>query len=154
MFTDDYADNRGVMFGIERFRKFFLPHWRRIFDRVHKAGVYCVLHVCGNALPAVGNLVDAGLDCLESLQPECMDVYQLKNEYGRDLRLWGGVGIQKLLTFGTPEQVYSETKRLKERLGKGGGYVLAPTKPFNEAVPLENVMAYLRAAAFETGTSA
>jgi len=147
MLTDDYADQRGVIFGIDRFRKFFKPHWKRIFARIKKAGVYSILHVCGNALPAVGDLIECGLDCLESLQPEAMDVFRLKKEYGKDIRLWGGLGAQSTLPFGTADDVRREVRRLRSELGSGGGYVLAPAKPFSGySVPVENIAMYLEEA--------
>ncbi|MHB1461749.1 MAG: uroporphyrinogen decarboxylase family protein [Armatimonadota bacterium] len=146
MLTDDYADQRGMIFGLNRFRELFLPRWKRIFDRVHKAGVYTVLHVCGNAAPALPDLIDCGLDCLESLQPEAMDVYQLKREYGRDVRFIGGLGAQSTLPFGTPEDVTAEVRRLKSELGRGGGYILAGAKGILEDVPVNNVIAYLEEA--------
>ena len=62
--TDDYADQRGVIFGLERFRKIFKPHWKRILGKLKNAGVYSVLHVCGNAEPALPDLIECGLDCL------------------------------------------------------------------------------------------
>ena len=144
--TEDYADQRGMVFGLERYRKFFIPQWKRIFEHIHKAGVHVILHVCGNAEPALADLIDIGLDCLESLQPEAMDVYHVKREYGRDLRLWGGVGVQKLLPFGTPEEVRSEIRRLKVELGKGGGFVLNTSKPLAYPIPVENAAAYFEAA--------
>jgi hypothetical protein len=90
IFTDDYADQRGMIFGLERFRKLFKPHWRRLFDIVHRAGFYSVLHVCENAEPALQDLIECGPDCLESLQPEAMDIYGLKKKYGTHLRFWAG----------------------------------------------------------------
>jgi hypothetical protein len=41
-------------------------------------------------------VVDMGLDCMESCQPECMDIYGLKRRYGRDIRFWGGLGAQRM----------------------------------------------------------
>jgi len=145
MLTDDYADQRTMIFGLEKWRRFFKPHYRRIFDRIRKAGVYSVLHVCGNAAPAVPDLIECGLDCLESLQPEAMDVYKLKREYGRDLRLWGGLGCQSTL-LSTPEAVRQEVRRLKRELGKGGGYILNGAKGIMEDTPVSNVIAYLEEA--------
>ena len=151
MLTDDYADQRGMIFGLERFRRFFKPHWVRLFGRIRKAGVYSILHVCGCAAPAVPELIACGLDCLESLQPEAMDVYALKRQYGRDLRLWGGLGAQSTLPFGTAQQVRDEVRRLKAELGRGGGYVLAPAKSFCAAVPIANIAAYLAEASRREG---
>ncbi len=146
MLTDDYADQRGVIFGLARFRRLFKPHWARIYGRLRQAGVYSIMHVCGCAAPAVPDLIECGLDCLESLQPEAMDIYQLKREYGRDLRFWGGLGAQSTLPFGTPEQVGAETRRLQQELGRGGGYVLAGAKGIGKEVPVANVIAYLEQA--------
>lgn len=146
MLTDDYADQRGMIFGLDRFQRFFVPQWKRIFQRIRKSGVYSILHVCGCATPGVPDLIDCGLDCLESLQPEAMDVYAFKREYGRDIRLWGGLGAQSTLPFGSAQNVRDETKRLKRELGQGGGYVLAPAKNFCDQVPIENVIAYLETA--------
>lgn len=144
--TEDYADQRGMVFGLERYRKFFIPYWKRIFDFIHKADVSVVLHVCGNAEPALADLIDIGLDCLESLQPEATDVYKVKKEYGKDLRLWGGVGVQKLLPFGTADEVRAEVRSLKEKLGIGGGFILNTAKPIAAPVPFENAAAYFEAA--------
>ncbi|MCK5672979.1 MAG: hypothetical protein KAH95_06370, partial [Spirochaetales bacterium] len=140
--TEDYADQRGMVFGLDRYRKFFVPQWKRIFDHIHKANVSIVLHVCGNAAPALPDLIDIGLDCLESLQPEATDVYKVKKEYGKDLVLWGGVGVQKLMPFGTADEVKAEVRSLKKNLGKGGGFILNTAKPIAYPVPLENAAAY------------
>jgi uroporphyrinogen decarboxylase len=141
--TDDYADQRGVMFGIEKFREIFKPHWKRIFGKIKNAGVQVILHVCGNAAPAIPDLIECGLDCLQSLQPEAMDIYALKKEYGKDLRFWGGLGSQSILPFGTPEQVSAEIRKLKLEMGRGGGYVMSGAKSLSVGdVPFENVVAY------------
>lgn len=149
--TDDYSDQRGVIFGLDRFRRFFKPHWKRIFERIQKAGVYSILHVCGCAAPAVPDLIECGLDCLESLQPEAMDVYALKREYGKDLRFWGGLGAQSVMSFGKPDELRADVRRLKGEMGKGGGYVLAGAKAFSEGDPLPNLVAYIEEAGLPRG---
>jgi uroporphyrinogen decarboxylase len=75
-----------------------------------------------------------------------MDIYQLKRDYGRDIRLWGGLGSQSTLPFGKPDDVRTAVRRLKQELGCGGGYILSPAKPITEQVPLENVVACLEEA--------
>jgi uroporphyrinogen decarboxylase len=146
LLTDDYADQRGMIFGLDIFRRFFKPRWKRIFGRIHEAGVYTVLHVCGNAEPALGDLIECGLDCVESVQPEAMDVYRLKKQYGEKIRFWGGLGIQGLMTFGKDRQVREEVSKLKRLLGSGGGYILSTAKEIDENIPLGNVVAYFEEA--------
>jgi uroporphyrinogen decarboxylase len=146
LLTDDYAEQRGMIFSLDIFRSLFKPWWEKIFKRIHDAGVYTVLHVCGNAEPALEDLIECGLDCLESLQPEAMDVYRLKREYGDRLRMWGGLGVQSTITFGKPDEVIKEVARLKSNIGKGGGYILSTAKEMDETVPVENVIAYFEEA--------
>lgn len=144
--TEDYADQRGMVFGIDRYRTFFIPRWRRVFEHIHRAGVSVILHVCGNAEPALADLLDIGLDCLESVQPEAINPYRTKEQYGASLRLWGGIGVQQLMPFGTPAEVRDEVLRAREELARGGGFILNTAKPIADPVPVENAVAYLNAA--------
>ena len=146
MLTDDHAAQRGLLMGSERWRRFFKPRWKRIFDRVHHYGLYTILHMCGDTTEVVPDLIEVGLDCMESCQPECMDIYELKSRHGRDIRFWGGLGAQKILPFGTAEDVRRETARLKTRMGRGGGYILAGAKGLGDEVPVANIAAYLEEA--------
>jgi len=141
--TDDHAAQRGILMGADRWRRFFKPRWKRIFDRVHHYGLYTIMHMCGDTSEVVPDLIEVGLDCMESCQPECMDIYELKKLYGKDIRFWGGLGAQHTLPFGTAEEVRKETARLKQEMGRGGGYILAGAKGLGQEVPVENIAAYL-----------
>jgi len=74
-----------------------------------------------------------------------MDIYEIKRRYGKDLRLWGGLGTQRLIPFGTPDEIRTEIGRLRRELGSGGGYILAPAKPLMPEVPTENAVAVVEA---------
>ena len=144
--TDDHAAQRGLLMGCDRWRRLFKPRWKRIFDRVHHYGLYTIMHMCGNTSEVVPDLIEIGLDCMESCQPECMDIYELKRRYGEDIRFWGGLGAQRMLPFCTAEEVRGETARLKREMGRGGGYILAGAKGLGAEVPVENIAAYLEEA--------
>ena len=104
------------------------------------------MHMCGDTSSIVPDLIEIGLDCMESCQPECMDIYDLKKRYGGNIRFWGGLGAQSVLPFGSDEEVRTETRKLKAEMGKGGGYVLAPAKPFCDRVSAANMAAFLEEA--------
>ena len=146
MLTDDHAAQRGMIMGAARWRKLFKPRWKRIFDRIHHHGLYTILHMCGDTSEVVPDLIEIGLDCMESCQPECMDIYQLKKQYGRDIRFWGGLGAQSALPFGTADDVRKETAHLKKEMGRGGGYILAGSKSPDEKVPVANIVAFFEEA--------
>ena len=140
-FGDDWGDQRGVILGPDRWRRFIKPRVKKLYERAHDAGKFVFTHCCGNAFDVIPDMIEVGLDVLESLQPEAMDVYEIKRRYGKDLRLWGGLGMQQTLAFGSPQDVRSEIRRLIAELGSGGGYILAPAKPLMEDVPTENAVA-------------
>ncbi|MBI5117060.1 hypothetical protein HZA56_11355 [Candidatus Poribacteria bacterium] len=140
---DDWGDQRGIIMGPERWRRFLKPRFKKLFDRAHRAGKMVMMHCCGNAFEVIPDTIEIGLDVLESLQPEAMDIYEIKRRYGKNLRLWGGLGTQQVLPFGTPERIRKEIRRLISEMGKGGGYILAPAKPLMKEVPTENAVAVI-----------
>jgi len=145
IFSDDFGDQRGVIVGPERWRRFIKPRIAALYQRAHERGKWTLQHTCGNVFDIVPDLIEAGLDCLQCLQPEAMNVYEIKRRYGDRLRLWGGVGTQQLLPRGTPQQIRAEVLRLARELGRGGGYVLTSAKPIRDDVPTGNAVAFLEA---------
>jgi uroporphyrinogen decarboxylase len=145
MFGDDWCGQLGVMFGAERFRTLMLPYYKEIYSYIHSKGKLAITHSCGSVKEIIPDLIDAGLDVLESVQPEAADMnpYQLKKEFGNDLSFWGGLGCQEAVTFYSPEKLKDEIKRLKDEMSVGGGYVLAPSKTLNSSIPTENALALI-----------
>jgi uroporphyrinogen decarboxylase len=143
IFSDDYGDQRGVNIGPVLWRAFVKPCVARLYERVHAAKKMTFQHTCGSVFDIVPDLIEIGLDVLQSLQPEAMNVYEIKRRHGRNLRLWGGLGTQRLLPFGTPDEIRAEVRRLKSELGCGGGYVLTSSKPIMDEVPLPNAVAFI-----------
>lgn len=135
IFSDDYGDQRGVIIGPKLWRTFVKPRLAKLYEKVHAAGKMTFQHTCGSVFDIIPDLIEAGLDVLQSLQPEAMPVYEIKERYGDRLRLWGGLG--------TPDEIRAEVRRLKQEMGRDGGYVLTSSKPVMKEVPIENAVAYL-----------
>ena len=72
-----------------------------------------------------------------------MDPYEMKRQFGGDLTFLGGVSVQKLLPFGTPQQIRDETRRLMDEVGRGGGFIIAPSHDMPGDIPLENMVAFI-----------
>jgi uroporphyrinogen decarboxylase len=143
-FGDDWGSQRqGLMMGPRLWRRFFKPCLARMFDRIRSAGRSVALHSDGDVTAIMDDLIEIGLDVYNPFQPEIMDVYAIKRRYGDRLTFYGGVGIQQLLPFGTPEEVRSETHRLIREIGAGGGYILAPSHSILADAPPENVAALI-----------
>lgn len=145
MMGDDWGNQRGVMIGPERWRKFFKPRYARIFKAIHDQGKLAIMHCCGSAADIMGDIVEIGLDVLESVQPEAagMNPYALKRAWGDKITFWGGLGSQSTIPFATPAEVRQVIRRLRREMGKGGGYILAPAKPLRSETPTENAVAII-----------
>lgn len=75
-----------------------------------------------------------------------MDAASLARKYNGDIVFVGGVDTQELLPFGTPDQVRSEVRRLRELFGSN--YVVSPShESILPGVPAENILAMAEAAA-------
>ena len=70
IFGDDWGDQRGVMLGPDRWRQLLKPRWARIYRAVHDQGKITISHCCGSVEDIMDDIVEMGLDVLESVQPE------------------------------------------------------------------------------------
>ena len=88
-------------------------------------------------------LIELGLDVFNPFQPEVMDIYEIKKQFGSQLSFYGGVSIQKMLVFGTPQQISDEVKRMMDELGREGGFIIAPSHDMPGDIPLPNLLAFI-----------
>ncbi len=145
MFGDDWGDQRGVIVGPDRWRKFFKPRWEKIYAATRAQGKKVITHCCGSIADIMGDVIEIGLDVLESCQPEAngMNPYELKKQWGDKITLWGCLGSQSTLQFGSPDDIRNEVRKLRREMGKGGGFILAPAKSLQPGTPIENAVAAL-----------
>ncbi len=141
----DDCDQRGPIMGLERWQEFIGPRLKIVIDHVHAKGLPVTAHMCGNVRPLIDDLLEMKLDCLESLQPEAMDIYELKQKTAGKMVLVGGMGTQQMLPMSTPDEITAEVKRMCSEMGAGGGYILGPAKPLMADVPTENAVAFIEA---------
>lgn len=102
-------------------------------------------HTCGYVEPLIENLIEAGVDILNPVQPECMAFDAIHARYGSRLSFNRTLGTQTTMPFGTPAEVRSAVFRNLERAGAGGGLFCCPTHVLEPEVPWENVEAYVAA---------
>jgi len=147
MFGDDWGDQRGVILGPERWRKFLKPCWAKLYEAVHAQDKLVVSHCCGSIADIMPDIIEIGLDVLESVQPEAtgMNPYELKRKWGDKITFWGGLGSQSTIQFGSSQDIHNEVKRLCKEMGKGGGYILAPAKSLQPGTPTKNAVAVVEA---------
>jgi uroporphyrinogen decarboxylase len=155
MFSDDWGYQQGVLLGPDRWRKMLKPRLARLYDRVHEDGKFVLSHCCGSIADIMPDVIEIGLDVLESVQPEArgMNPYELKRRYGDAITFWGGLGSQSTIPFGTPDEIKDEVSRLCHEMGWGGGYILAPAKSLQPETPTENAAAVVEAFLQQAGVA-
>lgn len=145
MFGDDWGQQSGLIFGKRLWRRFIKPRAAQLYSLAKKSGKAVFIHCCGKVQELFPELIEMGLDVFNPFQPEVMDPYEIKKQYGSQLSFYGGVSIQQLLPYGTPQQVDYEVKRLIDEVGIQGGYIIAPSHDMPGDIPLENLLAFIQA---------
>jgi uroporphyrinogen decarboxylase len=141
---DDFCSQTGPLISPETFRtliKPYLGHYCELIKRKTDAKLH--LHSCGAVAELVPDLIEIGIDIINPVQLSAkgMDPVLLKKRFGQSICFWGGIDTQKILPFGTVEEVKTEVRRVSRILGKGGGYILNPVHNLQPDVPPENIVA-------------
>ena len=143
--SEDYGSQTSLLISPRHWREFIKPRLARMCGRIRGGGKPVYIHSCGHVLPIIPDLVELGVNCLQPIQPEAMDIFEIKRRYGRDLCLMGGISTQHTLCNGSVEDVRREVRDCLTHMAAGGGYVMAPAKPILPGVPLENAIALIDA---------
>ena len=136
----DIADSTTTLFSPAFLRKELMPCLERLVAAWHAHGVKAIYHSDGNLWGVLDDLVAAGIDGLNPLEPlSNMDAAAVRARYP-DLVLVGGVDASRLLPYGTPGEVRAEVTRLLDATG-GRGHILGSSTEIHPACKLENVLA-------------
>jgi hypothetical protein len=145
----DFGAQQGPLMDPEVVRKFHMPRYKKMNDWIHANTNWKTLkHSCGGIFPVLPVLIEAGFDAINPVQCSAagMDPQNLKNTYGKDIVFWGGgVDTQKILPFGTPEEVRAQVLQRLEIFSKDGGYVFNTIHNIQAGTPIENIAAMIAA---------
>ncbi len=148
--SDDYGTQQGMLMSPDHWHEFIKPHLEKIYSMAKDNNRKIFHHSCGNIHEIIPSFIALGLDILHPIQPEAMDIRKVKNEFGDQLTLCGGIQTQSVLPDGTPDEVRNEIRELKNVMGKTGGYILEPGITVQADVPLENIIAMIEEAKEKT----
>jgi uroporphyrinogen decarboxylase len=138
-FGDDWGAQRGLIMGPHFWREYIKPRMTKMIELSHRHGKTVFLHSDGDIREIIPDLVEIGLDILNPVQPDVMNIYDIKREFGKDLTFLGGVSVQHLLPHCSAEEVRAEIRRMIREIGAGGGFIISPTHTLGPDIPLENL---------------
>jgi len=144
--SDDYGTQSGLMIAPRHWQRLVKPRLKEFYLAAKRKGLVVMHHTCGDVVEIVPDLIEIGLDILHPIQPETMDIFAMKRDFGKDLTFCGGIGTQHLLPKGTPSEIRETVKKTMDVMAQGGGYVLEPGITLQDDVPIENMVAVIEAA--------
>jgi len=147
---NDFGSQQGPLLGEDMFRRFMLPHLKRLVDLGHDYDLKVMLHCCGGFYELIPAMIEIGLDGLHAVQPCCrgMDPAKLKAEFGDRIVFNGAIDSHHVLIEGTVDHVRRQTRQVLEIMAPGGGYIAgASHDTILEETPTENVLAMFDAIA-------
>ena len=142
---DDLATHRGLAVSPDLYREVIKPYQEELFSFFKsKTNAKLWYHSCGNIYPLIEDLIDIGVDILNPVQVTAGDMgntVKLKEEFGGKLSFWGAIDTQKVLPYGSEEDVRREVRKRIQELSSCGGYVLASINNMCADIPPENICA-------------
>ncbi len=141
--VEDWGVQSGLMISRELWMEYIYPCYVRIYGAIRGKGMYVMQHSCGDITELMPVMVEMGVDIVDAMQPESMDLHYIKKEFGKDIVLFGGVGSQSTIPCGTPEEVIADAQRTLDFMGAGGKYILGPAGSIPTEAPMENVIAFV-----------
>jgi len=144
---DDFGSQHGLLISPAMWRRFLGPGFAQYVALAKRYGAKVMHHTCGSVVELIPDLIGCGLDVLQSLQPEAagMALADLKRRFGRDLCFHGGISIQRVLPFGTPQQIRRDVQAIAEVVGEDGGYIFCTSHNIQADTPVANVVALMEA---------
>jgi uroporphyrinogen-III decarboxylase len=145
MCGNDFGTQQSTFCDPDTFGEIYLPYYRKMNDWIHKNTSWKTFkHSCGAVESLIESFIEAGFDILNPVQVNAtgMDPVLLKKKYGDRIVFWGGgIDTQKVLAFGTPDDVKKQTEYLCNIFAENGGFVFNTVHNIQANVPVENVAA-------------
>jgi len=119
-FWEDMGYNHAPLISPAMVRRYMLPRYRRVIEFLRGRGVpYISLDSDGQVDSLIPIWIEAGVNVLYPFEVQCgMDVNATRRQYGRDLRIWGGVD-KRALAHG-PAAIDAEIERVRPLIADGG----------------------------------
>jgi uroporphyrinogen decarboxylase len=144
-FGDDLAMQTGPFISPKTFRTLIKPYLAQMYARVKELSPksFVFHHSCGSVYRLLDDLYDAGVNVMNPTQVTAfqMEPWRIKEKAAGKICFHGGIDLQHVLSFSSPQEVRQNVEEVMGVLGKGGGYLCAACHSLPEDVPVENILA-------------
>ncbi len=141
----DLAHNTNLLVSPGHFREYLKPYYREIVNYVHNKGLKIFKHTDGNHHKLFDDFTEIGFDGIHPIQPQCMDLAAVKEQYGSKICLMGNIDCLETLVKKDPAAVEEEVRQAIKAAAPGGGYILASSNTIHPGVKAENYISMVKA---------
>jgi uroporphyrinogen decarboxylase len=123
-FADDWGTQSGLMISPALWRRLFKPRYARQFALAHQLGLHTWYHCCGNFAEILGDFHEIGADIINISQPNVVDIAAVGQRWRGRQCFMMPISYQTVSIQGTPEEIYTEARRLYDLLARPqGGFI-------------------------------
>lgn len=141
----DIAFKGALMHSPDWLRKNFIPHIAKLNEAWHSYGIKCLFHSDGDVMEILQDLIDAKCDGFNPIETTAgISLKDIRDNFGNQIFLAGGIDISTLMSFGTPEEVRAECEM--SVIDGGRGYFMGSTTELDPGSKLENVLSMVNVA--------
>jgi len=143
IFSEPIGGNNGPLISPRMYAELVLPSYQPVLEVLRRRGVdVVILRTYANARVLIPALLEDSFDCLWACETnaEAMDYRSLRMEFGRGLRLIGGIDLDVLRDG--KDAIRREVEEKVPPLLREGGYIPLADGRVREDIPLENYLYY------------
>ncbi|MBD3180844.1 hypothetical protein GF312_01030 [Candidatus Poribacteria bacterium] len=148
---DDFSSQKAMLMNPDLWRKYIKPYLAEQVQLARDNDMFVFYHSCGSVRQILPDLIDMGVNALLVFQTKStgMDVQSVVRDFGGKLAFYGGIDIQQILSYGTPDDVVSEVRKNIEAFENYGGYIVANSHHGVSTIKGENIEAMFQAVRME-----
>jgi len=143
VFGEPIGNNSGPLISPRTYREVVLPSYQPVFEVLHRYNIRTIiLRAHANIYPLIPDLLKVGINCLWVVEVRALEMNypRLRSEFGRDLRLIGGLDLDVLRE--DKESIQRELEEKVPLLLEQGGYAPLLDGRVREDVSWENYCYY------------
>ncbi|MFP3904484.1 MAG: uroporphyrinogen decarboxylase family protein [Armatimonadota bacterium] len=142
----DLAGEHTLLMSPTHYREMIKPYEAEIVKEAHCCGLPIFKHSDGNMWQILDDLLEIGFDGFHPVQPQCMNIGEVKEHLAGRMCVLGNIDCRELLVNGSPVEVEATVRETIEIAAPGGGYILTSSNSIHPSVKPENYIAMVQAA--------
>lgn len=153
LFSEPIGGNHGPLISPAMYKAFVLKSYQPILDVIRSHGVKIIIYrTYANTRVLLPSVVNAGFNCLWACEcnPQAMDYVEIRHEFGKDLRLIGGIDSDALRQ--NQVEILRAVMDLVPQLLQDGGFIPLADGRVREDVTFSNYVYYRKLLESITGT--